>query len=134
WRAAVNGAEPIRASTVERFSAGFASAGFRRSAFRPAYGLAEAMLVSTAPALQWASLDADELAAHRVRGVESTAPGARPVVSNGRPAVGIHVEIVDPATGLRAPEGRVGEIWVAGATVISRYWRRPSETKRLLHA
>ena len=45
WRVAFNGAEPIRAETLDRFAAAFAPAGFRREAFLPCYGLAEATLL-----------------------------------------------------------------------------------------
>ncbi|HSN87934.1 MAG TPA: fatty acyl-AMP ligase, partial [Thermoanaerobaculia bacterium] len=45
WRVAFNGAEPVRASTLERFAAAFAPYGFRREAFLPCYGLAEATLL-----------------------------------------------------------------------------------------
>ena len=44
WRAATNGAEPVRAETLERFAARFAPYGFRREALSPVYGLAEATL------------------------------------------------------------------------------------------
>ena len=44
WRVAFSGAEPVRPRTIEAFSERFASAGFRRSAFYPCYGLAEATL------------------------------------------------------------------------------------------
>jgi len=50
WRVAFNGAEPIRAETLERFAEAFAPAGFRPDAFLPCYGLAEAtLLVSGSP-------------------------------------------------------------------------------------
>ncbi len=44
WRAAFNGAEPVRADTIEKFTARFAAYGFRREALLPVYGLAEASL------------------------------------------------------------------------------------------
>ena len=44
WRVAFNGAEPVRAETLERFAEAFAPAGFRPEAFYPCYGLAEATL------------------------------------------------------------------------------------------
>lgn len=46
---ALNGAEPVRADTIERFTRAFAAVGFRREAFFPAYGLAEATLAVSAP-------------------------------------------------------------------------------------
>ena len=45
WRVAFNGAEPVRAETLDRFAEAFAPAGFRREAFLPCYGLAEATLL-----------------------------------------------------------------------------------------
>ena len=48
WRAAYNGAEPIRAETLEAFHARFKDVGFRWRSFYPVYGLAEStLLVST---------------------------------------------------------------------------------------
>jgi len=50
WRVAFNGAEPVRPETLDRFALAFAPAGFRREAFLPCYGLAEAtLLVSGGP-------------------------------------------------------------------------------------
>jgi len=48
WRVAVNGAEPVRPDTMDRFCDAFASCGFRRTSFAPGYGLAEATLKVTA--------------------------------------------------------------------------------------
>ncbi|NMO23678.1 AMP-binding protein, partial [Pyxidicoccus fallax] len=45
WEVAFCGAEPIRAETLERFTEAFAPWGFRREAFYPCYGLAEATLI-----------------------------------------------------------------------------------------
>ena len=44
WQMALNGAEPIRAQTLEDFCSVFAPCGFRAEAMYPAYGLAEATL------------------------------------------------------------------------------------------
>src|SRR5215204_2011278 len=45
WEVAYNGSEPIRARTLDRFVAAFEPCGFRRSAFYPCYGMAEATLL-----------------------------------------------------------------------------------------
>src|SRR6202000_1462533 len=45
WELAVVGACPVRAATLDRFEATFAKVGFRREAFYPCYGLAEATLI-----------------------------------------------------------------------------------------
>jgi acyl-CoA synthetase (AMP-forming)/AMP-acid ligase II len=45
WTVAYNGAEPVRSETLARFADRFAPCGFRRTAFYPCYGLAEATLL-----------------------------------------------------------------------------------------
>ena len=44
---AFNGAEPVRASTLDAFSERFGKFGFKRSAFLPCYGMAETTLIVT---------------------------------------------------------------------------------------
>src|SRR5262249_40412213 len=48
WKVALNGAEPVRADTLDRFAATFGPYGFGAPALFPAYGLAEATLMVTA--------------------------------------------------------------------------------------
>ena len=45
WRVAFNGAEPVRPETLDAFAEAFAPCGFRREAFYPCFGLAEATLI-----------------------------------------------------------------------------------------
>jgi acyl-CoA synthetase (AMP-forming)/AMP-acid ligase II len=45
WRLAFSGAEPVSPATLDRFCEAFGAAGFRRQAFYPCYGLAEATLL-----------------------------------------------------------------------------------------
>ena len=45
WRVAFNGAEPVRPETLDAFAETFAPCGFRREAFFPCFGLAEATLI-----------------------------------------------------------------------------------------
>ena len=45
WSFAVVGAEPVHAETLDRFATAFAACGFRREAYNPSYGLAEATLI-----------------------------------------------------------------------------------------
>ncbi len=49
WEVAFNGAEPVRAETLERFARRFGPAGFRAGAWYPCYGLAEATLFVAGP-------------------------------------------------------------------------------------
>lgn len=110
WRLAFSGAEPVRASTIERFSGAFAQHGFRQETFYPCYGLAEATLMATGP-------DPDS---PRPRIVETD--DARKLVSCGTPCPGLRLEIVDPETGAPLAGGAEGEIRIAGTSVSRGYW------------
>src|SRR5437588_6671123 len=47
WSVAFNGAEPVRAETLDRFASRFEPCGFRRAALYPWYGMDEATLIVT---------------------------------------------------------------------------------------
>jgi len=132
WQVAFNGAEPIRPETLDRFAEAFAPCGFRPEAALPCYGLAEAtLLVAAKPAASRPVIAAiDGAAFERGQAVEvpATDPGARALVGSGRGAPDQEIAIVDPETGARCPDGRVGEIWVAGPSVAAGYWGRPEAT------
>jgi acyl-CoA synthetase (AMP-forming)/AMP-acid ligase II len=119
-RVALNGAEPVRPRTVERFLEVFGPHGFRREAYRPSYGLAEATVyvASAGPeGPRGAKFDREALA--QGRAVETD--GGPELVSVGRP-VGQLVRIV--RDGRARPDGEVGEIWVHGPNVAAGYWGR----------
>ncbi|CCH32765.1 fatty acyl-AMP ligase [Actinosynnema sp. NPDC047251] len=120
-----NGAEPVRARSLARFTEAFAECGFRSSAHTPVYGLAEATLLVTAVPVEREppvfSFDRAELTAGRARRIADGDPGGMIMVGCGAPA-GQDVRIVDPETRLAAGPGEVGEIWVRGANVCAGYW------------
>ncbi|WP_441287561.1 amino acid adenylation domain-containing protein [Sorangium sp. KYC3313] len=136
WTVAFNGAEPIRAETLDRFAAAFAPCGFRREAFYPCYGLAEATLFASGglrdapPAC--ASVDAGALARGVSLPVEPATAGARRLVSSGAPRA--RVAVVSPERGERVADGQIGEIWIAGPSVAGGYWGRAEETARAFGA
>jgi acyl-CoA synthetase (AMP-forming)/AMP-acid ligase II len=120
WSVAFNGAEVVRAATLERFAAKLAPAGFRRTALFPCYGLAESSLLVSG--------------ASRGQGATVLAVDAGERVSSGRPAPGIEVVIVDPASREPIADGRVGEIWVRGDSVGRGYWGRDDDSGRTFRA
>lgn len=134
WEVAFNGAEPISASVLERFAQVFAPAGFRRSAFYPCYGLAEATLFvcggsrMTPPRLK--TVAPQELEQNRVVAANhADGEPARVLVSCGRPLPDQIVAIVHPETLVPCAQGEVGEIWVSGASVADGYWQNPKATE-----
>ncbi|MFR0356207.1 aminotransferase class I/II-fold pyridoxal phosphate-dependent enzyme [Streptomyces sediminimaris] len=140
WRLALNGAEPVRADTLRRFTDRFASRGFRRSALLPCYGLAEGTLMVTGVRADAAptvgTLDSRALGDGTVRPVAATGDARVTEVVGCGPAVdGVQVAIVDPATRRRitSPD-RIGEIWISGGNVAHGYWRRAAATAEAFRA
>ncbi|WKK24860.1 fatty acyl-AMP ligase [Streptomyces olivoreticuli] len=118
WRLAVNGAEPVRRATVERFAGRFARSGFSAERITPGYGLAEATLMVSGP---------DPGTGARVTPLPGHT-GSRVVVGVGRAVTGTEVRIVAPDTLRTRPDGAEGEIWVRGPGVAAGYWGRPDAT------
>jgi len=139
WDLAFCGAEPIRPDTLERFAAAFSICGFRREAFYPCYGLAEATLIvsgnakGTTPNVR--SFQAEALKTNRAiagGGADSTAE--RTYVSCGYPVAAGSVVIADPDTLEACADGCVGEVLVTGPSVALGYWQQPEETRQMFHA
>ncbi|HWN45428.1 MAG TPA: amino acid adenylation domain-containing protein, partial [Thermoanaerobaculia bacterium] len=131
WELAFSGAEPVRAATLDRFAEAFAPCGFRRQAFYPCYGLAEATLIASgglpgAGAVERV-FEAEALENHRAVSAGVAAEGRR-LVGNGQSLEDQRLAVVDPETGVPCAPGVVGEIWVAGPSVAQGYWNRTEET------
>ncbi len=137
WRVAFNGAETVRPETLDRFAEAFAPAGFRREAFLPCYGLAEATLLvsggpsGTPPVVL--SVDAEALGRGEVAAMRHVHQG-KCLVSSGEVVAGHSVFIVDPSTRRQCTENQIGEIWVSGPSVAGGYWGRTAESQETLRA
>ncbi len=117
WKVAYNGAEPVRQSTLQRFTEAFAASGFSPKALTPCYGLAEATLVvSAAPVHQPPVADEEQR------------------VACGAPPPGTEVLIVNAETRLSVPEGTLGEVWVCGPAVAGGYHGRPELSRQTFRA
>ncbi len=136
WKVAVNGAEPVRAVTMARFAETFAPYGFDARALQPTYGLAEATLV-VSTAARGSGVTVSEVSAHALqdRRIAPAEPGDSQLIVSCGPAVdGVALAIVDPVSHRRAPENRIGEVWVQASTVAGGYWRRPEESAATFQA
>jgi 8-amino-7-oxononanoate synthase/acyl carrier protein len=138
WSLAFNGAEPVRADTIERFSRAFAECGFRREAFYPCYGLAEATLIVAGGYKQSAavvrSFQAAALEKHDVTPAEPGSPGSRALVGSGGNLLDQNIVIADPDSFEPCGSNHVGEIWVSGPSVAQGYWRREEATQETFQA
>jgi acyl-CoA synthetase (AMP-forming)/AMP-acid ligase II len=139
WEVAFTGAEPVRVETLERFSQTFAPCGFRREAFYPCYGMAEATLFITggqkltAPTV----LQVDQVALDQNR-IVPIQPGetesGRALVSCGQGWLDTTITIVDPQTQQPCAPNQIGEIWVTGSGLGQGYWQQPHQTERTFQA
>ncbi len=132
WQVALNGAEPIALSTLNKFRAHFAASGFDPATFSSGYGLAETTLLVTSgkhgemtPVLY---LDAEEIKQDKVVLLNPDDPLAKAQVSSGWIMPDPHVKIVNPNTMLECNGTEVGEIWVSGSSNCAGYWRRAQES------
>src|SRR5258708_9547474 len=134
WRVAFNGAEPVRLETVNRFAAQFADCGFRREAFVPCYGLAEATLfvsggldpngVTTADH----GTNGNSNHGESGNGAKISRKEGKLLVASGRPPAKQAVRIVSPDSLRPCGAGDVGEIWISGPRVTQGYWRKRKRT------
>lgn len=138
WQVAFSGAEPIRPDTLERFAETFVSCGFRREAFYPCYGLAEATLIVSGGAVPRPpivrTVQGAALEHHRVIDTPTDQDGTRTLVGCGHALADQQMVIVHPETLTRCASDHVGEIWIAGPSVAQGYWQRPDETERTFGA
>ena len=139
WTVAFNGAEPVRAETLQRFVDFFEPCGFKREAFYPCYGLAEATLfVSGARVKPQPTIKSmQRTALERGFAVADQEPVEHDPVflvgcgaSQGEP----QIVVANPATLASCAPGEVGEVWISGPSVAAGYWNRPEETANVFQA
>ena len=137
WNVAFCGAEPIRADTLERFAKAFEPCGFRREAFYPCYGMAEATLLitggkrETKPVYQ--TVSSTDLEVQQVVCVEDNDTGST-LVSCGQSPSSQTLIIVNPETCQQCDSNQVGEIWVSSPSIAQGYWQQPEKTQTAFHA
>ena len=134
WRVAGCGAEPINAQTLTAFAEKFGPAGFRASCFVPSYGLAEHVLAATI-GVREREPRVDVVSAEALSNGSTAAPvdpdgdAVIRLVSCGRPLSGHALRIVRDNDS-PAHEREVGEIALAGPSVMVGYYKDPESTAR----
>lgn len=138
WSVAFNGAEPVRAATLEAFTKKFSAVGFRGTSHLPTYGMAETTLIVTAgppgkePAVRY--FDSRNLSARIVAKVPAGEPSARALVGCGIKAPNEHVVIVDTESQKVLPDDQIGEIWIQSPSVGHGYWEKPDISAQVFSA
>lgn len=160
-RRAWNGAEPISADTMARFTERFAQYGFRPEAMAPVYGLAESTVGLTfpmqprAPRVEYIDRDTffrtgqaitatsskPEKPQHQPDSASRTSPppppdhafaDSLPLIGLGHPLPGHQIRIVD-SQGRELPERQEGELEFKGPSSTQGYYRSPEKTQELYH-
>jgi acyl-CoA synthetase (AMP-forming)/AMP-acid ligase II len=137
WDIAFNGAEPIRAQTLEVFARTFADCGFRPQSFYPCYGMAETtLLVSGGLKIESPTVcSVEEIALEQnwVVAIQNEDSATKKIVGCGQTWLDEKIAIVNPENLTLCSPDQVGEIWVSGEHVAQGYWNRPEETKQTFH-
>ena len=136
WKCALNGAEPVRPETMERFVERFSKYGFRRETMTPVFGLAECSVgLAVPPVGRGAKLDRVDRAAFETGSAAAARADdatASVFVSVGRALPAHEAKIVDES-GNTLPERRVGRLFFRGPSTTSGYYRNEEATASLLH-
>jgi fatty-acyl-CoA synthase len=125
WRAALMGAEMVRAETAAAFRGAFGGCGLQAAAQRPCYGLAEATLAVTFDSAGQGIRTARVPDDGRGRGELAE------VVSVGVPVANTEVRVTSP-DGAALAADRVGEVRVRGPGVFSGYFGDDEATREAL--
>ena len=136
WQVAFNGAEPIRAETLQKFRDYFLPCGLSRTALTPCYGMAEATLMITAKHQGteplFLSLDSQHLQQNQVKLNQATT--SYHLVGVGQSQNHCQIVIVDPETYRTCDPDQVGEIWITGKSVAQGYWRNTRASRESFQA
>ena len=138
WEVAFNGAEPVRADVMERFTQKFSPYGFTPKTFYPCYGMAETTLIVTGGSKDEVPIvrpfNKHDLVEHRVVPTASDDKDARLLVGCGQVLEEEEVLIVHPETRRKLPDDKIGEIWINSPSCGLGYWQRDQETRETFKA
>ncbi|OCA53031.1 aminotransferase class I/II-fold pyridoxal phosphate-dependent enzyme [Photorhabdus namnaonensis] len=132
WKNAFSGAEPVRADILQRFAERFGPYGFNKDALYPCYGLAEGTLYVSGPVTDNSGMKVENFNTKALS--EGNAIKANSVngnitlVNHGKPYENQEIIICKADTADVLPEGKVGEIWLKGASVTYGYWNNEKAT------
>jgi fatty-acyl-CoA synthase len=136
-RVAGIGGDMVRAAALDAFAQAFAPYGFKRSAFLPSYGLAEATLaISFCDADCGVEIDEVDMRHYTRTGVAQPASALtspehrRAFVVCGRPLPGHGIE-VRGENGERLRDRKVGRIFIKGPSVTPGYFSDAEASRRM---
>ncbi|MDA8562113.1 AMP-binding protein, partial [Gammaproteobacteria bacterium] len=136
WRVAINGAEPIQLSTLDKFCDKFKKYGFRKESMLPVYGLAETALGLTAtPLNRGVKADLIDRNDYEIKQIATKVNINSPnkiikIVSCGMPLPRHNIRIVDN-NGLVCNERVVGALEFNGPSSMLGYYNNSKATEEV---
>ena len=135
WRCALNGAEPVRPETIDRFVERFSKFGFRRETMMPVFGLAECSVGLAMPPVQrgpkFDRVDRAAFEKGHAMAAEPGDPRANTFVCVGRALPEHDIKIVNDL-GETQPERRLGRLFFRGPSTTSGYYKNPDATAAII--
>lgn len=138
WRLAFNGAEPVQAETLRRFSKRFKAYGLQSGTLFPVYGLAESTVAVSFPPLGRQEPLVDKILREPLE-TQGVAKEAGPqdqdtveFVACGKPIPRHEVKIVNEQ-GNELPQRTVGSLWFRGPSSMQGYYHNPEATEAIRH-
>jgi len=135
---ALNGAEPVHAETLRKFSEKFAKCGFKPTTHFPSYGMAETTLMLTSgnpeDEAKVQAIDSLDLQDGVITVSDISHEGTQNMVSSGHVWTDHEVIIVNQETLTKVEENIVGEVWARGSSIAQGYWKNPEKTEEDFHA
>jgi acyl-CoA synthetase (AMP-forming)/AMP-acid ligase II/acyl carrier protein len=130
----INGAEPIKTSTINNFEKKLACFGLKPRAMKPAYGMAETTLaisINTNLAERVISASKNDLHARKLILARDDEEAIDLVRCGIVDKCHYDVRIVCPDTYKRLHHMEVGEIWLKGLSVADGYYQNQHKTKEI---
>lgn len=132
WRAALQGGEPMRISTVERVSEKLQRFGFKKEVFSNIFGIAETVLFVTGAVAQAPTMLHVDKANLEQKGKIEILPSTQDhhraksiaLIGCGKPdrELGVDVRVVDPETCEPRDSYEIGELWLSSRSNSNGYW------------
>ncbi|MFQ5559759.1 MAG: aminotransferase class I/II-fold pyridoxal phosphate-dependent enzyme [Nitrospinota bacterium] len=137
WEVAISGGEPVKASTLRRFTKAFSRFGLDPKVLCPSYGLAESTLLVTgiknneAPVIK--AFDSNSLLSSKAV-APSSGSQEKELVSSGSVTSTSGVLIVSPVTLNPCRESEVGEVWIDTPSVARGFWNNGKTNGNTFHS
>lgn len=126
----LNGSEPVRPSTIQKFEEALAPYGLPAGSVRPSFGMAEAtVFVSCTSRLKVHAASRDGLSEGYLKPPRNKTDSVD-LVSCGPIAEGTEYQVVNPTTLETLPQERVGELWLRGPNIAQGYWQDNDHTEQ----